>query len=213
MSLGQGQGTLLSAGCFAIATFRVTWCAFMLCSLQVGCNRRHWYRPLLHVWWQQAPRPARPSRCAIRQPLQQVASCSRGAICIQLAAHWVCDKAPAAKHVLCAEPLGTPCASTQPCRPGTTRCECPAILQLSKAQPPPTHYALLPSPAAAVPVPPREQLSKESYMADGHKATTINHFYEKLLKIKVRAQPAALPHCGPRKQTLGARMAGRGWVW
>jgi hypothetical protein len=37
-------------------------------------------------------------------------------------------------------------------------------------------------------VPPRDKLSKESYMSDSHKATTINHFYEKLLKIKVSQQ-------------------------
>jgi hypothetical protein len=34
-------------------------------------------------------------------------------------------------------------------------------------------------------VPPRDKLSKEAYMQDSHRATTINHFYEKLLKIKV----------------------------
>jgi uncharacterized protein len=34
-------------------------------------------------------------------------------------------------------------------------------------------------------VPPRESLSKEAYMSASHQATTINHFYEKLLKIKV----------------------------
>lgn len=32
---------------------------------------------------------------------------------------------------------------------------------------------------------PRDKLSKEANMADGHKTTTINHFYEKLLKLKV----------------------------
>lgn len=39
--------------------------------------------------------------------------------------------------------------------------------------------------SACCAVPPRQQLSKEAYMAESHKATTINHFYEKLLKIKV----------------------------
>jgi uncharacterized protein len=34
-------------------------------------------------------------------------------------------------------------------------------------------------------VPPRNELTKEQYMAGGQQATTINHFYEKLLKIKV----------------------------
>eukprot|EP00877_Chromochloris_zofingiensis_P009064 jgi/Chrzof1/4410/Cz14g12040.t1 len=33
-------------------------------------------------------------------------------------------------------------------------------------------------------VPPRQALSKEQYMSEGHKATTINHFHEKLLKLK-----------------------------
>ncbi|PNW83535.1 hypothetical protein CHLRE_05g234647v5 [Chlamydomonas reinhardtii] len=33
-------------------------------------------------------------------------------------------------------------------------------------------------------VPPRDQLSKEQYMTGGEKSTTINHFYEKLLKLK-----------------------------
>jgi hypothetical protein len=34
-------------------------------------------------------------------------------------------------------------------------------------------------------VAPRESLSKEQYMSGGAQATTINHFYEKLLKLKV----------------------------
>ncbi len=34
-------------------------------------------------------------------------------------------------------------------------------------------------------VPPREGLTKEQYMAGAEKATTINHFHEKLLKLKV----------------------------
>lgn len=33
-------------------------------------------------------------------------------------------------------------------------------------------------------VPPREKLSKTAYMSGGEQSTTINHFYEKLLKIK-----------------------------
>lgn len=37
-------------------------------------------------------------------------------------------------------------------------------------------------------VPPRINLTKEEYMAGAEKATTINHFYEKLLKLKVRVQ-------------------------
>jgi hypothetical protein len=42
-------------------------------------------------------------------------------------------------------------------------------------------------------------LTKEAYMADAHKATTINHVYEKLLKLKVGC-------CGPREAQLqGAR--------
>ena len=32
---------------------------------------------------------------------------------------------------------------------------------------------------------PREELSKEEYVGGSQKATTINHFYEKLLKLKV----------------------------
>lgn len=34
-------------------------------------------------------------------------------------------------------------------------------------------------------VPPRVNLTKEQYIAGADKATTINHFYEKLLKLKV----------------------------
>lgn len=34
-------------------------------------------------------------------------------------------------------------------------------------------------------VPPRDGLSKEQYMAGAQQATTINHFYEKLLLLKV----------------------------
>jgi uncharacterized protein len=34
-------------------------------------------------------------------------------------------------------------------------------------------------------VAPRLSLTKEQYMTGSAKATTINHFYEKLLKIKV----------------------------
>ncbi|GLC65742.1 hypothetical protein PLESTF_000335100 [Pleodorina starrii] len=45
-------------------------------------------------------------------------------------------------------------------------------------------------------VPPREGLSKEQYMAGSDKATTINHFYEKLLKLK-----------GLMKTAAGARIA------
>jgi HD superfamily phosphodiesterase len=36
-------------------------------------------------------------------------------------------------------------------------------------------------------VAPREGLTKEQYMQGADKATTINHFYEKLLKLKVSA--------------------------
>jgi hypothetical protein len=36
-------------------------------------------------------------------------------------------------------------------------------------------------------VPPRENLTQEQYMASGAKEHTINHFYEKLLKLKVSA--------------------------
>lgn len=41
---------------------------------------------------------------------------------------------------------------------------------------------------------PRDKLSKEAYMQDSHKATTINHFYEKLLKIKVGPQGVRQGH-------------------
>ncbi len=42
-------------------------------------------------------------------------------------------------------------------------------------------------------VAPREGLTKEQYMAGAAQATTINHFYEKLLKLKVRAREAGMP--------------------
>lgn len=47
-------------------------------------------------------------------------------------------------------------------------------------------------------VPPRQALSKEQYMSEGHKATTINHFHEKLLKLKVSTccMQSALPRHG-----------------
>ncbi|EFJ39838.1 hypothetical protein VOLCADRAFT_70359 [Volvox carteri f. nagariensis] len=40
-------------------------------------------------------------------------------------------------------------------------------------------------------VPPREGLSKEQYMAGGAQSTTINHFYEKLLKLKALMKTSA----------------------
>ncbi|GIL44203.1 hypothetical protein Vafri_1622 [Volvox africanus] len=45
-------------------------------------------------------------------------------------------------------------------------------------------------------VPPRDGLSKEQYMAGGAQVTTINHFYEKLLKLK-----------GMMKTSAGSRIA------
>lgn len=42
-----------------------------------------------------------------------------------------------------------------------------------------------------LPVLPRDQLSKDAYMSSSHQATTINHFYEKLLKLKVSTEPSA----------------------
>ncbi|GFH23354.1 HD domain-containing protein [Haematococcus lacustris] len=40
-------------------------------------------------------------------------------------------------------------------------------------------------------VPPRTNLTKEQYMAESAKATTINHFYEKLLKLSAMMKTAA----------------------
>ncbi|GFR45468.1 hypothetical protein Agub_g6867 [Astrephomene gubernaculifera] len=40
-------------------------------------------------------------------------------------------------------------------------------------------------------VPPRDGLSKEQYMSGGAQSTTINHFYEKLLKLKGLMKTAA----------------------
>ena len=45
-------------------------------------------------------------------------------------------------------------------------------------------------------VAPREGLTKEQYMAGAAQATTINHFYEKLLKLKVRGGQHALAPLG-----------------
>lgn len=40
-------------------------------------------------------------------------------------------------------------------------------------------------------IPPRTSLTKEEYMAGAEKATTINHFHEKLLKLKSLMKSAA----------------------
>lgn len=39
-------------------------------------------------------------------------------------------------------------------------------------------------------IPPRDKLTKSAYMDASQKPTTINHFYEKLLKLQV-GQPSA----------------------
>jgi hypothetical protein len=42
-------------------------------------------------------------------------------------------------------------------------------------------------------VPPRANLTKEQYMAGAHKATTINHFHEKLVRSCAKSQQCP-PH-------------------